>query len=483
MAPLLGIVILGAGLRFFWLGHKSLWLDEAFSLWMAQRPPGELWGTLVDLDQHPPLFYGLLALWRGLFGDSEAALRALSALAGIATLPVFFLAVDRLLGRTTARMALLLLAISPFQIAYAQEARMYALLCLAAAVSLLAVATLGRDGWPSFSGRPMPWMGLVLAQAAALWLHNTAIFLPVALTGAALALGVPRRRWLMAQAAVGMLWLPWLPGFLAQARSVADGFWIAPPTVATVFWVIADFGMAYMPGWLPLTPYLPLTMLGLVLFAGVKMGRRPGLRSPLLALLSVLLVPVLGSLLASLVRPIFLNRTLIWAGLPYLALAAWGIVHLPRPSLRRAGVAAVVGATLLCLINYYVYSPKEDWRTTAHLVADLAQPGDLVLFNAGWTQLPFDYYFERSPSSAHVARRGLPADLFERGELEPVMLPADLPYLDSLIQERDGVWLVYSHEAYTDPDQLILAALEQKLTLVEQWPLVGIHLKQFAPPN
>ena len=73
-------LLLGAVLRLLWLGHKSLWLDEAFSLWMANRPLGELWGQLVALDQHPPAYYLLLHLWTGWTGQSEVGLRLLLSL-------------------------------------------------------------------------------------------------------------------------------------------------------------------------------------------------------------------------------------------------------------------------------------------------------------------------------------------------------------------------------------------------------------------
>ena len=107
-----------------------------------------------------------------------------------------------------------------------------------------------------------------------------------------------------------------------------------------------------------------------------------------------------------------------------------------------------------------------------------ALPGDLILFNAPWVQLPFDYYLP--PDDLAAARRGLPVDLFDRGELEPSMTAADLPRLDSLIAGRGQVWLVYSHWWYTDPDGLIPDALTRRLRLAQTWSWDGLTVQRYV---
>ena len=65
---LIAILLLGAFLRFFWIGEKSIWLDEAFTLWVAKHSLSDVWMWIARIDQHPPLFYLLLACWVKLFG-------------------------------------------------------------------------------------------------------------------------------------------------------------------------------------------------------------------------------------------------------------------------------------------------------------------------------------------------------------------------------------------------------------------------------
>ena len=78
----LAILLLAAGLRFYRLDAQSLWNDEGTSAALALRDLGTIARNASD-DIHPPLYYWLLAGWVRLFGDSEFALRSLSALLGL----------------------------------------------------------------------------------------------------------------------------------------------------------------------------------------------------------------------------------------------------------------------------------------------------------------------------------------------------------------------------------------------------------------
>ena len=78
------ILLLATGLRFHRLDAQSFWNDEGNSARLSERAiPAILEGTASDI--HPPLYYLLLHGWRALLGDSEFALRALSAFAGVLT--------------------------------------------------------------------------------------------------------------------------------------------------------------------------------------------------------------------------------------------------------------------------------------------------------------------------------------------------------------------------------------------------------------
>jgi uncharacterized membrane protein len=122
-------LVVAAGLVLRVLVNSPLWLDEALSVNIARLPVPDLLEALRR-DGSPPLYYLLLHVWIGWFGSSDAAVRSLSVVCSVGTLPLAWVAGRRLAGRTGAWSAVLLLAASPFAVRYASETRMYALLML-----------------------------------------------------------------------------------------------------------------------------------------------------------------------------------------------------------------------------------------------------------------------------------------------------------------------------------------------------------------
>lgn len=503
------IVLSGALLRIYALGEKSVWLDEAFSIWVASHRLPEVWSWLIRIDQHPPLYYSLLSLWQGVFGDRQGPVRLFSALCGIVSIPLFYAAARRLTqDEIAALMAAAILAISPFHVRYAQEARMYNLLTLAVAaafyclVRVLNQPILAARGrwWSILPCRSMIWwIGVAVAQAAAMLTHNTAaIFFPLAVNlpilglwfyrrgraASLLALESPHflRLWMQTQLLAILLWSPWATPFVIQSIKVDEEFWLLPPTATEVWNALQNFNFAHLPGQFPLTPVWMGIYWGLALFGLFRLRHRPVW---LLLLLSLSLTAIAGELLISLRRPIFYDRTLIWTTLPYYLLIAIGIRGLALPKLRwpvqAAALVMVVSLSGFSLFNYYVYFEKEDWARAAEYVAAQAEPDDLLVFHATWVQIPFEYYFRHYKLDLEL--RGAPTDLFDRGVLEPKMTRADLPHLRDLVQDRPRIWLIYSHDWYTDPEGLIPRQLDREMRRVDARQFAGLRVIEFVAPD
>ncbi|MEH6583215.1 MAG: glycosyltransferase family 39 protein [Halioglobus sp.] len=144
------IVAASSLIRFYHLGHASLWLDEAFSVKIANLPLSTLW--ISAYDPTPPLHYTVIRFVMRVLGDSEFWLRLPSALCGILTIPVIYLAVRRLADTGAAVVAASVLALSFYNIGYAQEARTYALVSFSIAVSFLGLITLWQNWSKQSSG-------------------------------------------------------------------------------------------------------------------------------------------------------------------------------------------------------------------------------------------------------------------------------------------------------------------------------------------
>ena len=93
-AVVLLVTLLGAVARFSFIAKSSIWHDEGFSIALATRTPLEIWAGSAR-DVHPPLYYLLLHFWMSLFGTSQLAVRSLSAVAGIAVIPLGYIIVKK----------------------------------------------------------------------------------------------------------------------------------------------------------------------------------------------------------------------------------------------------------------------------------------------------------------------------------------------------------------------------------------------------
>jgi hypothetical protein len=108
-----------------------------------------------------------------------------------------------------------------------------------------------------------------------------------------------------------------------------------------------------MPGWVWL-------IFGALFVHGVSALRtQPAL---LALLLTLWLTPFVGEWLVSLRRPIFYDRTLIWASLPLYTILAIGVVALRRKLVIAVVLGGLVIAQLLSLHSYYRDFRKEEWR-------------------------------------------------------------------------------------------------------------------------
>ena len=165
--------LLGAATRLYRLDSQSLWMDEIASLANAHAFGGGGMKGLASADHVAPLHSIILWLATSVGGNNAIAMRMPSVIAGILTVPMFYLLGIRLFGsQTVGLIGATLVAISPYAVWYGQEARMYALL-------LLCASTYVFVAWPTVerSLRTTEVVALTLVTAIGLYTHHYMILL------------------------------------------------------------------------------------------------------------------------------------------------------------------------------------------------------------------------------------------------------------------------------------------------------------------
>jgi 4-amino-4-deoxy-L-arabinose transferase-like glycosyltransferase len=332
----------------------------------------------------PPLYYVLAWLWTQLTGTGEFGLRSLSALAGVATVPIAYLIGLELRGRRAGLMAAALVAVNPMMLWYSQEARAYALLVGLCAVSLLYCVRALRNG------RRGDVIGWGIASALALATHYFAIF-PIA---AEAILLLRRRR----RASVRGLWIVGLAGVLLaplvlHQASKGHTEWIANFGLGHRLWEAASTFMVGETGDIigqPERPALALAplLLGFCAFAllAARSDRdeRRAVAVPLAVAAAAAGLPVLIALLVP-SKDYVLARNLLPALLPLLVVVA---IATTMPAVRRLG--AVIGAALLVysfgFCVWASFSPglqRPDWSAVAGTLGEPEAPRAMVTWTLG----------------------------------------------------------------------------------------------------
>jgi uncharacterized membrane protein len=466
------ILVLGAALRVWHLGAKTLWFDETWSVFIARQPLEEIPRLLRLYDHLPPLYYFLLNIWIGLFGTTEAAVRLPSVLAGVGAVGATFLLAARVAGRSVALLAAALLALSPFQIAAAQEARTYSfisLFALGAAYGLWrAVEEGGTRHWLLYAG----------CVLLALYTHHFSFLLLPAFGIFVLSRPETRpawRRWVFWSMVAGLLYLPWVPALFAQLGSARSWPEIRP---AFDLYFLTDLlglfgfggqvlgmGTYFRRGLLPLE-YRPAILLPflLLVIAGVASLRDGRARS---FLLTYWAVPVLIAAAISLQWHLFFVRYFSFVLPPFVILMAVGVMALreaARPAVRRTTLVAVLAYllafTVPSLAVYYTAAPSTDWRAAGRHLATAAGPHDFVLFMPAFTRVPFEYYFQGPQERMGLNPREVPAGPGRDGRRHVTLVVAANPQqLETVARRHPGLWVVASLGLGTDIRAQLASAL------------------------
>src|SRR5574341_581398 len=440
---------LGAGLRIFQNGSQSLWLDELFSVAVARRDWAAGVSGTAQGDTNPPLFNLLLHLALQ-FGSDETAARAVSAIFSIAAIPLFYVLAHRLFNSArTANVAVALLVTSPFQIAYAQEARMYAQL----AFFQLAAIYFFQRAW--VDGKRSDWLAFVLVETLAFYSHSLALLSLVALDVFALwrwrELGARWQGLGVAHILIVLLFAPWMLVLAQQTGRVLQGFWDPPSTLLhvlrTVYVLNFDSVLhsALPTALVPLGLIVTMLLFTLGLYAVVRAlileSPTSDERQALQLALTITVVPSVALFAASLIRPVYIERVLISSSFGLFLIWAW--VWTQRPRWLDRLVIAIGALLLVVALGSYYFDPqvqKPPMREVAQKFALRWQPGDVVIHTSDWAALAFAYYIPAIPQH-FLAGDPMYVNATTRGRsgLIAGLIPEER---EALVDGHSQIWLV-----------------------------------------
>jgi hypothetical protein len=525
------ITFIAFALRAYHLDFVSLRGDEAFTVNFVQRTWEGLWKGIRFIEPNPPLYYLALRAWVALAGASEFATRYFSAFFGVLCVPLIFrlareMFVQPVIARskatkpcpersrrespspnwrllplrctqgrndTAALIAAALIAINPYQVWHSQDVRNYTMwpaLSLASLFFFWRWWTWEIRDWRLETGSWKLKVGnwdlsfvichlsfYVLATTASLYTHYYDTFILIAENIFVFGIAICGRRWrtlvrwMGAQIALVVVYLPWVLFFTNRVTTYGEGSAEQGVSLVEVFSrTLTSFTLGdTVPEFLKTILSLPLA-LGLLVIL-VYLARRERTRA--LFLFLYIAVPTLALYVITIGRPLFLERYLNGIAPAYYLAFAVGLAATQRlkvksQKLKVAGVAWGVGILFFgvmsayALANYYfdpAYIKAPDWRALMRFVTDRQRDGDILVQN--FTDDSVTYYrnrFARHPlpqtpppicgnTQNYLTVITLPKDYFPTA--------ADEKQLQRLNVDCRRIWFIPAQPDLWDPDHTV----------------------------
>lgn len=441
--PYLFVFVTGFALRLILIGSKSLWVDEAYAAGLMDRSISDLISMSAVTSPHPPLAYMFTKISSVIFGNSEAGLRLVSALASaLAAIPLMAF-ILRKFSLKSAFWAGLIWAVSPFAVSLGQEAWLYG---ITAFFGFLFIDTADR-AWHGSRGAvfallPIALIGMLIQGLFGLYI----------VAGFGLYFTVPSEErpqlkqfvlliflFLVFYSPAGMLLLKQI-SFRAErlSRALAGGIldlrYRALVRIPSVFTRLIPGGLIHELNRSLLQDNKQIVfwfVIGggqLLLLLNLFLRNRFTVRFNIWLLLTF----ILPFMLFLREDPTVRHLTILWIPLAFAIAAAverW----------RYAGPVMFV-ATAVMLSPYYSISSfpyhRSDWRAAVEFVENRIEHDEIVLVIAGPSSgLIWDYYCDEDISRTML---GVEDPYTER--ISP-RISAD-EVIDSLLHEYDSIWIV-----------------------------------------
>ncbi len=473
------ILLAGFAARLFRLGAASLWYDETVSLFLARQDLISLTRHTAG-DIHPPLYYYLLHFWGQFAGWSEFSAAFVSLFFGVLLIALVYRVAREWLdvrnpfstsppgSRGSFRklvsvgiLAASLVAISPYNLWYSQEVRMYTLGAVLGLASVyFFVKMLSSDHRPATADRRVPIVTrysslIAYAVVSVLGLYTLYYFLFVIAFENLVALvwlasdfksAIPTGRfavrnrqsailqWVSSQLAVVVLYLPWLPIAFRQATNPPVPPWRGfTPLGDVLVESFSALALGQSVDWHSPGVWGILLLVALIMVSSFNFqvtSKNPKLKTwnLKLLLLGYTFVPLLLIFVFSLWKPLYHVRYIFLYSPAFYIWLAFGLSQILdlRITSHASRIAFYVFrfssyAVFLLLMVAGIYSAYNFWFEPRYASDDLRgavkrlaaewRPGDAILLDAGYTYTAFDYYYPQP-----VSWRGRLVDSVPRAE-------------------------------------------------------------------
>lgn len=431
-----GITIVAAFFSFLYIGNKSVWFDEAHSIFFSKMPWRDFWTVLSSKEANQGLYYIILKFWLVL-GDGEFAIRALSALFAVASIPLLYALAKRLFGVRAGLTTIILFSVNAYFIKHAQEARAYSLVLFLVILSSYLFIRVIED-----PANKKALYGYVFISAMAIYAHFFA-----ALVLIAQAFSVPFlpsnkfriRQFLFAVLLIAALITPIV--YFIVTKDTGQISWIPEPSIYQLKRLFMDLsGDVGNRGYLTSVYLLPCAIAIFYAIVTLFKTRRSIDTWRYAFVIFWFGVPIFISFIFSFIKPIFLNKYLIVSMPGLVLLAGIGISLVKNKYFYPVLLASLIILSVTTIFKDYYPKQNENFRDSVSYIVSNAQRGDGIIIYYHYNIVPFEYYLNRFHRTGDLLDCAYPTKF---GEYKYLEYKSDLTdqYLNSLNTRYERIWV------------------------------------------
>lgn len=400
-------ILAGLVVRLYKMTYSSIWHDEGYTMWLIKYNFLEI-VTRTARDVHPPAYYFFAKIWTLIFGSSVFGIRSLSLVFSLGVIYFAFKTVELVFSRRAAFWTAMIIALSPFMVRFAQEARMYGVVAFFTTIATYCLAKYIKEKNSKYLYFYAPAMVIAMYTQyysffviIVHWLIITIFtegFWKFNLKQAFKARpGVFAPGWWFANIFEFVAYLPWFPVAYKQVTRVSGSYWIKPEwiTERTIPNNILQFGIynhldnIFTKGQIGGIAYWLLILF--VVASGVILFKYFDRKRVLAVFIFAYLPMIMVFTLSKLRTPVYQDRYF-----PFSAVGIFAIWGASIAIMKNKKLATVMGGLVLLLLGYGNYRMHNDvdhnmWEATS-VIKTQSQPGDLVISGELYTFLDGAYY-------------------------------------------------------------------------------------------
>jgi uncharacterized membrane protein len=451
---LISALLLTVILSLFHISGKSLWFDESYSVFIAQKSLQYMLHIFWNFDGNAWLYYVVLRIWMTL-GTSEFVVRSLSVLFAILTIPVVFFLAKNNFNAKIADISVLLLSLNTFFIAYAQETRGYTLLIFLTTLSLYFFIVSIEQG------KTRQWIGYVIVTTFSLYVH---LFTLLVIFSQVLALIFLKTGKLFSKKSFlsfSSLLLCALPLFIAPALRGGQLNALEQITIKDIGAIFLALSGGFL---LQLIMYFFITGFGMVYIYQNKQFKNTSFWKTGVVIFSFLFPILFTFLFSIIIKPIYTARYLLISLVPFILFSSISLDEIRKINKKVFAISLLLLILFSYISFYSYYSDKkyafgfwsiskgtEDWKGAAAFAVSKSQPHDGVILYAYHIEIPFEYYLNKNTNPQGV--RNLNILNISSGFYYPgggTFLPdPNITLLNSLHIKYKRIWLIISHASFS----------------------------------